>query len=256
MTNGFADKIRAMFDTIAPTYDKLNRINTFGLDLQWRKDLVSQVAMDKPKQILDLAAGTGDLSIMLAKACPEATVIAGDMSIGMLEIARKKAHEEQLTQIQIKEMDAMNLPYEEPTFDAITCAFGIRNFESIAHSYREMYRVVRPGGMIAILELCEPKGSIIHKLYDVHVNVTMPTLASAVGHNKWAYEYLARSIEEVPQREEMTRLMKMAGFINTYHKVYFPYVCALYVGYKPLHSETNVVLSDIEKKKREELWKK
>lgn len=250
MASGFAEKIRNMFDTIAPTYDKLNRINTFGLDLLWRKDLVSVVAKEEPKLILDLAAGTGDLSMMLARSCPSASIIAGDMSIGMLQLAKEKAEKEQLSQIEIREMDAMKLPFEGEELDAITCAFGVRNFESIPHAYREMFRVVKPGGMIAILELCEPKNKISHGLYNIHVDVTMPLIASAIGHNKWAYRYLARSIEKVPQREEMTQLMEMAGFINTYHKVYFPSVCALYVGFKPSFPETNKFIDDLNKKKK------
>lgn len=247
MANGFADNIRSMFDSIAPTYDKLNRINTFGMDLQWRKVLVDRVAQEAPKNILDLAAGTGDLSIMLAKACKGAKIIAGDMSEGMLQLARQKAYQQSLPQIDIKVMDAMNLPYSGEEFDAITCAFGVRNFESIARSYHEMYRVLRPGGMIAILELCEPIKPISHALYTVHVYATMPMLASAVGHNKWAYQYLAKSIEKVPQREEMTRLMEMAGFFHTYHKVFVPGVCALYVGFKPMN--------EIEQKEISKAWR-
>lgn len=247
MANNFADNIRSMFDAIAPTYDKLNRINTFGMDLQWRKVLVNRVAQEVPQSVLDLAAGTGDLSIMLAKACKGAHIIAGDMSEGMLQLAREKADKEGLSQIDIKVMDALNLPYEGEKFDAITCAFGVRNFESIARSYHEMYRVLKPGGMIAILELCEPQKLLNHALYCFHVYVAMPTLASAVGHNKWAYQYLAKSIEKVPQREEMTQLMEMAGFFHTYHKVFLPGVCALYVGYKPM--------SEIEHKETSKAWR-
>lgn len=247
MAEGFSSKIRSMFDSIAPTYDVLNRINTLGLDILWRKDLVNQVAKERPARILDLAAGTGDLSVLLARACKKATVIAGDMSIGMLKIAKEKAEKEHLSQIKIMEMDALRLPFAGEEFDAITCAFGVRNFGSIAHGYQEMYRVLRPGGMVAILELCEPQSSISHGIYDIHVYHVMPLLGSIIGHNKSAYEYLAKSIEKVPQREEMSQLMEEAGFIHTYHKVYFPSVCALYVGYKPLYPGIRQHISDLSK---------
>lgn len=227
-----------MFDTIAPTYDLLNRVNSFGLDIYWRKDLVDRVSKERPSKILDLAAGTADLSIMLAKKCTGARVVASDLSIGMLEIGEQKAKAAGLAQIYFTVANALELPFEEDRFDAVTCAFGVRNFESIQRGYEEICRVLRPGGMVAVLELCEPENKLLNLAYNLHARVAIPTISSLIAHNKDAYEYLADSIHHVPHRGSMEELMQMAGLVNTYYKVYVPGVCCLYVGYKPLGDDT------------------
>lgn len=235
--NSFGDRIRAMFDDIAPTYDLLNRINSLGLDQGWRRDLVRRVADQRPELILDLAAGTGDLSILLAKACEDATIVASDLSMGMLEIGVRKAREEGLSQVKISVEDAMSLSFDDEHFDVVTCAFGVRNFESISRGYQEIYRVLRPGGMVAILELCRPTNVIVKAGYDLYVDGMIPKVAKLLGRNKEAYSYLGESIKMVPQRHRMIKLMQMAGFANTFYKVYIPGVCALYIGYKPMCKE-------------------
>lgn len=233
---GFSGKIKSMFDSIAPTYDLLNRINSLGLDQSWRRDLVGIVANERPTKVLDMAAGTGDLSMMLAEKCTGAEIVACDLSMGMLEIGAEKALEANLYQIQFSIADAMNLPFGNDSFDAVTCAFGVRNFESIYLGYEEFYRVLRPGGIVAVLELCEPDNSLLKMGYDIHMRGIVPIISHVIGHNEDAYEYLADSISNVPQRGKMEGLMQMAGLINTFYKVYLPGVCALYVGYKP-HNE-------------------
>lgn len=247
----FRDGIRAMFDDIAPTYDLLNRINSLGLDQWWRRDLVERVAQEQPQLVLDLAAGTGDLSILLAKECTNATIVASDLSIGMLEIGSHKANEAGLSQVKISVEDAMDLSFDDYHFDAVTCAFGVRNFESIARGYQEIYRVLRPGGMVAILELCEPTNLLLKAGYDLYVDGIIPNVAKWVGRNKEAYDYLGQSIKKVPQRQQMEKLMQMAGFVHTYHKVYAPEVCALYVGYKPKFKEFGDIYSRLYQLKRE-----
>lgn len=234
----FAGRIRAMFDSIAPTYDVLNRVNSFGLDIHWRKDLVRRVSNERPLRILDLAAGTADLSIMLAQKCPNATVIASDLSIGMLEIGEQKVREAGLKQVEFKVANALDLPFDNDSFDAATCAFGIRNFESIQKGYEELFRVLRPGGMVAILELCEPENGFLNLAYNVHMKAVVPVASSLIGHHKDAYDYLAKSIHKVPHRKGMEQLMQKAGLVNTYYKIYPPGVCGLYVGYKPLREES------------------
>lgn len=233
----FTSGIRAMFDTIAPTYDLLNRVNSFGLDIHWRKDLVRHVANEHPLTILDLAAGTADLSIFMAKRCPQATLVASDLSIGMLEIGEQKARAAGLEQIKFSVADAMSLPFENESFDAVTCAFGVRNFESISNGFKEMKRVLRPGGIVAILELCEPENILCNFGYNLHVRGVIPMIGSIVGHNRNAYKYLADSIHKVPHRASMKQLMEGAGLVNTYYKEYTPGVCCMYVGYKPLSDE-------------------
>lgn len=229
----FSGRIRAMFDDIAPTYDLLNRVNSFGLDQLWRKDLVAHVAEERPEFILDLAAGTGDLSLLLAERCKGATVVASDLSMNMLEIGLEKAIRRGLEQVKISVEDAMDLSFEAEHFDVVTCAFGVRNFESIARGYQEIYRVLRPGGMVAVLELCVPTHPITRAGYNLHVDQVIPWIGQLFGQHRAAYQYLGESIRKVPQRRQMEGLMQMAGFVNTYYKVYTPGVCALYVGFKP-----------------------
>lgn len=229
----FARNIRAMFDDIAQKYDVLNHVNSFGLDILWRKDIANRVSAEKPSLILDLAAGTGDLTIELARRNKSATVVAADISLGMLEKAVRKARKEHLTKVKVAVVDALDLPFEDNHFDAITCAFGVRNFTSIPDGLAEMYRVVSPGGMVAILELCEPSTPVVHSMYRFHTGVTIPLMARSISGNDAAYNYLAESIETVPNREVMQYLMEEAGFRHTYFKIYTPGVCGLYVGYKP-----------------------
>lgn len=231
-TKPFKQKIRAMFDNIAPTYDILNRVNTSGLDIKWRKDLVNSVALTDPSEILDIAAGTCDLSILLAKTCKMSHITATDISLGMLEIGKSKVSREQLTNISILPGDALQLEFDDNTFDVVTCAFGVRNFESIALGYKEMYRVLKPGGMVAILELCTPTNRFMRFGYDIHMKVNVPIISRLFGRKEGAYNYLRESVQRVPQREQMTLLMKSAGFNPTNYKVYKPGVCALYTGYK------------------------
>lgn len=223
--------IQGLFDRIAPKYDLLNRINSFGLDLCWRQDLVEQVYAERPRLVLDLAAGTGDLSIMLARKGIK--VVATDISIGMLELAVQKARRKGLENLKISVADALDLPFEDNHFDAVTCAFGVRNFSSILDSFKEAYRVLKPGGMVAILELCEPNNIFIRQGYGLHTRLMIPLMSEIIGGNSDAYRYLAKSISVVPQRAGMQGLMEAAGFQHTFYKVYPLGVCTLYVGYKP-----------------------
>lgn len=233
MQPSFTGTIRAMFDTIAPTYDLLNRINSLGMDQCWRRDLVRRVSLEKPSLILDLAAGTGDLTLMLAHSNPDATIVASDISLGMLEVAVRKARKAGLPQVKIAVADAMELPFEDEHFDAVTCGFGVRNFESLHRGYEEMFRVLKPGGMIAILELSEPINPIYRTFYELHTEINLPLFSTFIGQNAAEYRYLTRSIKATPQRKKMLQLIEMAGFINTYQYTYTPGACTIYVGYKP-----------------------
>ncbi len=235
----FTSRIKEMFDHIAPKYDVLNKVNSFGLDRLWRKELVRRVAAERPKLVLDLAAGTGDVSIALAKKLPHATVVAADLSQRMLFHALYKAMNADLTgQVKIAEVDASDLPYEEDHFDAVTCAFGVRNFEDIPLSLSEMYRVLRPGGICAILELCTPDTKLLYDLYQIHAKRLIPTAARLFGSDDTAYDYLCDSIEHAPSRDVMEYLMKEAGFGDTSYHEFFPGVCILYIGYKPQFRDT------------------
>lgn len=229
----FSDRIKQMFDQIAPKYDVLNKANSFGLDRLWRKELVKRVAAEHPRLVLDLAAGTGDVSIALAKQIPDATIVAADLSRQMLYHTLYKAlNADVADRVKIAVADALDLPYEEGTFDAVTCAFGVRNFADIPTGLSEMYRILKPGGICAILELCPPEQPLLNSLYQIHAQEVIPTMARLFGSDADAYNYLCDSIEVAPNRTVMEYLMAEAGFSGTYYHEFFPGVCVLYVGYK------------------------
>ena len=234
----FTKQIRRMFDNLAPKYDLLNKVNSFGLDIHWRKALVEVVSREDPGLILDLAAGTGDVTIALATSIPDATIVAADLSPKMLYRTLYKALDRGFSdRVKISEADALNLPFPDDHFDALTCAFGVRNFEDIPLGLSEMHRVLAPGGMVAILELCEPVTAPVNGLYQFHSAKVMPFVSGLLGAPKESYRYLHDSIAEVPSREVLERLMREAGFRQTYHKIFLPGVAGLYVGYKPRFTE-------------------
>lgn len=242
----FTGNIKRMFDNLAPKYDLLNKINSFGLDRHWRKTLVKAVGKEDPGLILDLAAGTGDVTLALAKEIPGATVVAADLSEQMLYQALYKALDKGITdQVKISIADALDLPFEDDHFDAVTCAFGVRNFEDIPQGLSEMYRVLAPGGIVAILELCEPVTPSVNDLYQVHTRKVIPFMAGLLGSDADSYHYLHDSISRAPSREDMEGLMIEAGFRYTHYTVFLPGVAALYIGYKARFSDE---MHDIKKR--------
>lgn len=221
-----------LFETIAPKYDALNRVNSLGMDQRWRKALIRHVELAKPTVLLDLATGTGDLSTALAQHMPSTQIMGTDISSVMMEQARAKAREQQLQNISFMVADAMQLPFHNASYDAVTCSFGVRNFPSIAQGFAEMYRILRPNGMVAILELCQPVNPILKLGYCLHTECFIPFTSSLFGADKAAYRYLVESIKKVPQRAQMQQLMEQAGFVHSSYKVFPLGVCALYIGYK------------------------
>ena len=223
-----------MFDAIAPEYDKLNRLISFGLDSTWRKSAVKFVSRTGARHILDLAAGTGDFTIALSTALPSARIVAADLSQNMLREADRKFIERGMSHVSTVQCNALHLPFKDDTFDAITCAFGVRNFSDLGRGLAEMYRTLRPGGVAVILELCEPARRISRRLYKLHAFRVIPILGGLFGHNKKAYAYLPESIQRMTQREGMKNIMEETGFERVSFRVFPPGVCAMYIAYKPL----------------------
>ena len=209
------EQVRDMFDNIARNYDTMNRLMTFGIDNRWRKKCVRLASSDSPAKVLDLAAGTADLSILLAKKMPCSTITAADMSEGMLEIAAKKIAKEGLGQrIEIHVADAMKLPFDNDSFDCVTIAFGVRNFGNLSTGYSEIYRVLKPGGRIVVLELSVPRAKTVLPLYKFYTHCIIPLVGKIMTSDRRAYSYLPDSIAAVPSRNDMTGLMEKAGFRN------------------------------------------
>lgn len=220
----------AMFDAIAHRYDLLNRIISFGVDRRWRARTVEALAITGPARVLDLATGTGDLAIAIARRHPEANVVGVDPSARMLAVGRDKIERAGLSaRITLEEGDAQALRFDDASFDATTIAFGIRNVPDRARGLAEMARVTRPGGRIAILELSEPRRGIFAPFARFHVHTVVPTVGAWLSGAR-EYSYLARSIEAFPPAEEFARMMEAAGLAMVRVAPMTFGACTLYVA--------------------------
>ena len=207
------EQVREMFDSIAPAYDFMNRAMTLGIDRLWRRRVVKMVARAKAGDILDIASGTGDLAIKLARELDPIAVTGVDLSEGMIEIGRAKVAKEGLQEVVTLGIgDCLLLPFTDASFDAVTCAYGVRNFADLLAGYREMHRVLRPGGRAVILELSTPTSPMVRPLYNFYTRHVIPTVGRLVSKDVRAYSYLPESIAAVPQGDAMTAIMLEAGF--------------------------------------------
>ena len=222
-----------MFDTIAHAYDKLNHVLSFGLDKGWRKKGIAFLRPFSPKVILDIATGTGDLAIALCKRLQPEKVIGADISVGMMEIGKQKAEKAGVSgQLSFEVQDCTALTYDDCVFDAVTVAFGVRNFENIEQGIAEMFRVLKPGGHVMILELSTPEHFPVKQGYRIYSKWIIPAVGRFFSKENSAYHYLPESIKVVPQGEVMANLLRKVGFAEVgVRKLTFG-VCSLYTGRK------------------------
>ncbi len=229
-------QVEEMFDSIAPSYDFMNRAMTMGIDKLWRRSAVRTLARlePRPRTVVDIATGTGDLAISLARALPEARITGVDLSEGMLAVGRRKVEEAGLAdRISFRRGDGLALPVDSDSADAVTIAYGIRNFADIPGGYREMLRVLRPGGALVVLELSTPVQPVPAALYRLYTRTLIPLVGRLVSKDARAYSYLPESIAAVAQGERMTRLMSDAGFVRcSFRRMTFG-ACTLYTAFKP-----------------------
>lgn len=223
-----------MFDSIAGDYDALNHILSLDVDKIWRKKALKQIVdAPAPVQVLDLACGTGDFSIAIAKALTGGHVTGVDLSEGMLAVMREKVDKAELNgMISIEEGDGENLRFPDNTFDRVTIAFGIRNFEDRPKGLREMLRVLKPGGRLVILELSRPENKIIRWFYDLYFLHILPKIGGKVSGDKAAYAYLPASVAAFSGKKEFTATMREAGFRTVTHKAFTLGICRMYTGEK------------------------
>lgn len=211
---GKKDQVTKMFDTISGEYDGLNRVISFGIDVKWRKKVVKFVEKTNPKTILDIATGTGDLAIALAKT--NATKIIGlDISSGMLDVGKQKIIKKGLQNtIEMVLADSENMPFEDNTFDAITVAFGVRNFETLEKGLSEILRVLKPNGIFVILETSVPIKSPFKQGYKMYTKYMLPVIGRLFSKDKCAYQYLSESASVFPYGKALNNILREIGFIN------------------------------------------
>lgn len=237
-TRGKTEQVREMFDNIAPAYDGLNRLMSLGLDRGWRRKAVGMVAATAPRHIVDIATGTGDFAIALARAIPGATVTGLDLSQGMIDVGRRKIDAAGLaSRVSLETGDCLASPLPEGTADAVTVAFGVRNFADLAAGYRAMLRMLRPGGMLCVVELSVPESRLVRPFYNLYTRGIIPAVGRLVSHDSKAYTYLPRSIAAVARGRAMTALMEQAGFTDTAYKPLTLGVCTIYTGIRPSKQE-------------------
>jgi demethylmenaquinone methyltransferase/2-methoxy-6-polyprenyl-1,4-benzoquinol methylase len=226
-----AKQVEAMFDSIAPAYDFMNRAMTLGIDRWWRRVAVRMVGKTQPKRILDVATGTGDFAIDLYRKIKPEQVVGIDLSQGMLDVARKKIEKHNLNNaITVQQGDCLALPFDDGTFNAVTVAFGVRNFEHLQQGYQQMHRVLRPGGSLCVIELSTPRNRMVRWFYDLYTLHIIPWFGALKSHDKSAYRYLPQSIAAVPQGEDMLAIMREAGFRDCKVKRMTFGTCSIYFG--------------------------
>ncbi len=225
--------IEKLFDKIAPDYDKLNHILSLNIDKGWRKKAVREIVdSDEPLAILDVACGTGDFTIEIAKKAAKGSRITGiDLSEGMMKVGREKIEAAGL-QATLEAGDCEALTYADNTFHRISVGFGVRNFEHLDLGLSQMHRVLKPGGKLVILELSVPTNPFIRWCYKLYFLNILPAIGGMVSGNRGAYEYLPASVLHFPAPDKFTAMMYEAGFAEVKHKAFTFGICRMYVGIK------------------------
>ncbi len=221
-----------MFDRIAGWYDFLNHFLSLGIDRRWRRKLIRAAGLKEGGHVLDVATGTGDLALTVLKAC-DCRVTGMDVSEKMMEEGRKKMKRRGCEQsVRFVTGKAEEMPFEDHTFDAVTVAFGVRNYTDLEQGLREMLRVLRPGGTTAILEFSRPARQPLKTLYSFYLFRLLPWAGRLLSGDSYAYTYLPASIKKFPQREEFLKIMEKCGFINCRYETYTGGIVAAYFGEK------------------------
>lgn len=228
-----AVQVERMFNHIAPTYDQLNHTLSMGIDRSWRRKAIHTLRLYHPQQILDIATGTGDFAILACRELQPQSLIGADISEGMMEVGREKVQQAGLAdKVSFAREDCTALSFADATFDAVTVAFGVRNFEHLDIALGEMCRVLRPNGHLVILELSTPDRFPMKQLFTLYSKVVMPLIGKLISKDNSAYTYLPESIRAFPQGEVMQRSIRNAGFSQVrFWRLTFG-ICTLYVATK------------------------
>ena len=228
-----AVQVERMFNHIAPTYDQLNHTLSMGIDRSWRRKAIHTLRPYHPQQILDIATGTGDFAILACRELQPQSLIGADISEGMMEVGREKVQQAGLAdKVSFAREDCTALSFADAPFDAVTVAFGVRNFEHLDIALGEMCRVLRPNGHLVILELSTPDRFPMKQLFTLYSKVVMPLIGKLISKDNSAYTYLPESIRAFPQGEVMQRSIRNAGFSQVRFRRLTFGICTLYVATK------------------------
>ncbi len=226
-------QVAEMFDKIAFRYDFMNRFLSGGVDIYWRKRAIAELKDVRPKLVLDVATGTADVALLLQKYLDPEKIIGIDISEGMLELGRQKIEKQKLKdKIELRAGDSEAIKFPNNTFDAITVAFGVRNFEHLQQGLGEMFRVLKPGGKLVVLEFSKPKKRFFKSLYNLYMKVIAPQAGKWFSKNKDAYQYLTKSVKAFPDGHDFLHILKQTGYTDTYLKTLSLGICTIYCGRK------------------------
>lgn len=226
-------QVERMFNRLAPTYDKLNHTLSLGIDRWWRNSAIDSLKPFRPKQILDVATGTGDFAILAAQRLKPDKVVGADISEDMMEVARRKVNQKGLEKvISFKRENCMQLTFPTGSYDAVTIAYGARNFEDLGQGLREMHRVLKSGGHLLLLELAAPKTAPMKQLFWLYSHIVIPFLGWLFSRETKAYRYLTDSVHAFPQGEVMEHILRKAGFRQVTWQRYTFGICTMYLAQK------------------------
>jgi demethylmenaquinone methyltransferase / 2-methoxy-6-polyprenyl-1,4-benzoquinol methylase len=227
------EQVAAMFDDIAFKYDFLNRFLSAGIDIGWRKKAIKQLLDLQPQKILDVATGTADVAIMASAILKPEKITGIDISDGMLQIGRQKVAKAGLENtIELLNGDSETIKFDDNSFDAVTVAFGVRNFQQLEKGLSEIRRVLKPGGRLVVLEFSKPKMPGVKSMYNLYMKVICPNLGKLFSKNRNAYKYLDESIQRFPEGKNFTNILDNLGYTNTYCKPLSLGICSIYCGTK------------------------
>ncbi|HUQ96963.1 MAG TPA: bifunctional demethylmenaquinone methyltransferase/2-methoxy-6-polyprenyl-1,4-benzoquinol methylase UbiE [Chitinophagaceae bacterium] len=231
---GKKQQVSHMFDAIAGKYDFMNRALSLGIDVSWRKKAIALFKGDKLQHLLDVATGTGDMALLAAKILQPQKITGIDISEKMLALGRQKvAAAKNNTPIELRSGDSETINFGDATFDGVMVAFGVRNFENLEQGLAEIWRVLRPGAQLVVLEFSQPKWRIAKTFYNLYMGTIAPQLAGLFRQNKKAYQYLNNSAKAFPDRDRFVQILTRAGYSDTSFKPLSLGICCIYSGRKP-----------------------
>ncbi|RLD52230.1 MAG: bifunctional demethylmenaquinone methyltransferase/2-methoxy-6-polyprenyl-1,4-benzoquinol methylase UbiE [Bacteroidetes bacterium] len=231
--SGKKEQVAEMFDNIAPKYDFLNHFLSMNIDKIWRRKSIRLLKSEKPQLILDVATGTGDFAFEIYKRLKPKKIIGIDISEGMLKVGEEKIKKRNLTEyIEFRKGDSENLDFEDNYFDAVTVAFGVRNFENLQKGLAELFRVLKPSGKLIVLEFSQPDKFPIKQFYGFYSKYILPFFGKLFSKDKSAYIYLPESVNAFPYGEKFTQFLKNAGFKSAQYKKFSFGISSVYFAEK------------------------